>query len=88
MISGYPSATLSNGTSDNQYFKDFMHLKPHERLKHIEAISNYSVAKLQSVELNSFSDLERLSDDQLDRIINQTIDIINNRIPVIQRALK
>ena len=63
--------------SDDQYFKDFMHLKPHERLKHIEAISNYSVAKLQSVEMNSFSDLERLSDDELDKIINQVIDIVN-----------
>ena len=63
--------------SDDQYFKDFMLLKPHERLKHIEAISNYSVAKLQSVEMNSFSDLERLSDDQLDKIINQVIDIVN-----------
>ena len=65
--------------SNDQYVIDFLTLKPHERLKHIEAISNYTIAKLQSVEMNSFSDLERLSDDQLDKIINQVIEAVNKR---------
>ena len=62
--------------SNEQYVNDFMKLKPQERLRHIENISNYTIAKLQSVEMNAFSDLERLSDDQLDKIINQVIDIV------------
>ncbi len=59
-----------------------MKLKPQERLRQIENISNYTIAKLQSVEMNSFSDLERLSDDQLDKIINQVIDIVNKKSSV------
>ena len=65
--------------SNEQYVNDFMKLKPQERLRHIENISNYTIAKLQSVEMNAFSDLERLSDDQLDKIINQVIDIVNKK---------
>ncbi len=68
--------------SNEQYVNDFMKLKPQERLRHIENISNYTIAKLQSVEMNSFTDLERLSDDQLDKIINQVIDIVNKKSSV------
>lgn len=65
--------------STDQYANDFLHLRPRERVRHVEVMSNYTIAKLQSIEMNTFTELESATDEQLDRVINQVIETIASR---------
>lgn len=58
---------------------DINKLKPIDRVRYYIALLPYSLPKLQTIEMNTFSNLEKLSDDQLDKIINQIIEIVNKK---------
>ncbi len=61
----------------NLYIKDFSELKPRERLRHIENISNYAVARLQAVDLTNSSEVDKLSDEQLIAVVETMLDKLN-----------
>ncbi len=55
--------------NQEQIEKDFMALEPHQRLQIFERLLQYTLPKMQSVNANI--DLNTLSEDQLDTIINE-----------------
>jgi len=55
--------------NQKQFEKDLKALEPHQRVAIFEKLLAYSTPKLQSVEAQI--DLNRLSDDKLDIIINE-----------------
>jgi len=63
--------TITNFLSENfpKVIEDFNSLKPRDRVKLYCDLLQYGLPKLQSVSLGF--DLERLTDDQLDEVIEQ-----------------
>jgi hypothetical protein len=64
-------AWINELLNDNrqQIAKDIQLLEPHQRVMFFEKLLGYAVPKMQSVEAKI--DLNRLSDEQLDLIINE-----------------
>ena len=65
---------LSKLIDDNreQIKKDLASLEPKERLQVLEKFMQYTVPKMQSVEARV--DIDRLSDSQIDQVINELLE--------------
>jgi hypothetical protein len=61
----------------NTIVKDFHKLRPREKVKVYIDFLQYGLPKLQSVSLES--QLDHLSDDQINRILEQLTDIANEK---------
>jgi hypothetical protein len=86
---GRPKGTPNKVTSDlrtwvndilndnrKQFTADLKQLEPHQRVSVFEKLLSYAVPKMQSVEAKI--DLEKLSDEQLDIIINELTKDLSN----------
>jgi hypothetical protein len=59
-----------------QFKKDLKELEPHQRVAILEKMLSYAVPKMQSVEARI--DLNHLTDEQLDTVINELTKDIEN----------
>jgi len=62
--------------NQNQFETDLKKLEPHQRVAIFEKLLSYSVPKLQSVEAKI--DLNQLSDEQLNTIINELTNTLSD----------
>jgi hypothetical protein len=60
----------------DQFAADLKQLEPHQRVSVFEKLLSYAVPKMQSVEAKI--DLEKLSDEQLNIVINELTKDLNN----------
>jgi hypothetical protein len=77
-VTGDLRAWINELLNDNrqQIAKDIQRLEPHQRVTFFEKLLGYAVPKMQSVETKV--DLNRLSDEQLNMIINELTKEIDN----------
>jgi len=59
-----------------QFEKDFKKIEPHQRVAIFEKMLSYALPKMQSVETKI--DIDRLSDEQLDKIINELTSCLDD----------
>jgi hypothetical protein len=77
-VTGDLRAWINGLLNDNrqQIAKDIQRLEPHRRVTFFEKLLGYAVPKMQSVEAKV--DLNRLSDEQLNMIINELTKEVDN----------